>query len=124
MESVTGFTVTGPPASTRCAKRDAASFAGTGRIPQVARPGPAIMPLVILLARLAATVAIDVGAFAYLAMSRLDFGVAIVFFIAHCFWAFGLMSPVVALAGNAPACIGAHLVAAWVDALARRVWLA
>lgn len=93
-------------------------------IPQVARPGPAIMPLVVFLARLAATVTVDRWAFTDLAMSRLHLSVPVVFLLAHHLGAFGLMSPIVALAGDAPACIGAHLVAAWVDALARRVWLA
>ena len=92
-------------------------------IPQVARPGPAIMPLVVFLARLAATVTVDRWAFTDLAMSRLHLSVPVVLFIAHGLGTFGLVSPIVALAGDTPACIGAHLVAAWIDALARRVWL-
>jgi len=90
----------------------------------VARSRPAFMPLVVLLARLAATVAIDRWAFAHLTVGRFDLCMAIVFFIAHRFTAFHFMSPEVALAGNATACIFAHLGTCRIDALARWVWLA
>ncbi len=67
----------------------------------MARPGLALVPLVILLTRLAATVTVDRWAFAYLAMSRLHLSVPVVLFIAHGLGTFGLVPPIVALAGNA-----------------------
>lgn len=124
MESVTSFTVTGPPASTRCAKRDATRLAGASRVPQVARAGQAAITPVVCLARSTATVTVNVGAFAYLAMSRLNLRVPVILFIAHLFWPLGLVFPKEGLAGNAAGSIFAHLFAVWIDALARWVGLA
>ena len=124
MESVAGFTVTCPSAVACCAKGDATGFAGASFVPQVAWSGLAAIPPVVRLAWLAATVAVDRWAFTDLAMSRLDFGVAVIFFIAHCLGAFGLVPPVIALAGNAAPSIRTQLCTGRIDSLTRWVGLA
>ena len=79
--------------------------------------GQASIPPVVRLAWLTATVTVDRCAFADLAMSRLDLCVPVVFL-------FALVLPKKGLAGNAAACILAHLFTVWIDALTRRVGLA
>lgn len=86
--------------------------------------GQASIPPVVRLAWLTATVTVDRCAFADLAMSRLDLCVPVVFLFAHRFWPFRLVLPKKGLAGNAAACILAHLFTVWIDALTRRVGLA
>lgn len=86
--------------------------------------GQASIPPVVRLAGLAATVTVDVWAFADLAMSWLDFCVTVVFLFAHRLGSFSLVLPKKGLAGNATACILAHLFTVWIDALTRWVGLA
>ena len=86
--------------------------------------GQASIPPVVRLAWLTATVTVDRCAFADLAMRRLGLWVPVGFLFAHGLWAFGLGILDKGLAGNAAACILAHLFTVWIDALTRRVGLA
>lgn len=118
METIAGFTVTGP----------SALLAVPSGMPHIlqgqagschGRPGLALMSHVILLARLAATVTVDRLAFAYLAMSRFHLSVPVVL-LSHMAQPFGLVSPIVALAGDTAACILHSLLQFWLTcAIAR-----